>query len=1158
MSAVNWAFIKTGPTFEGMVTALLFFEDPKAKLFGRPGKDGGQDAISGDGRTVLQAKYHEAPTIAKMIADTKAELGKISNYRKPGHSRYTQWRDVTEWRLVTNHRLNPTEAKEWEDAVLEPFAREGLSASYWSATELEALLLQHSEIARTYFENENRVLLSPREFLATASERSTIPFYSDDTTLQGRDDFRQNIDELMRDNHRYLIVTGHGGVGKSRLLAELGADIAGEGQWRVYWCNHYSMGKTTRWIDSILPEHDTLLLLDEPSDSSILEVLHEQFTSLGGRLSRWKAVIASRYPGDPALKPILTPSVRRHCREAALTALKTEAARTMCRELIERSQLNSAPDHWKNNTIEVLPKLCSNYPIWIAMAVELLERGEDLDSLVTANGVAARYAELALSEDAGATNPQLLAVARAISMFAPVNCDETAPLSGALEFIGSEDIPEPSSVVALLVSRGLVKMHGYGQSSASIKPDVIRDYLLREWLTIESPIAGKGREFSHAGKKLAKKITDSILGHRVGTLELSVVTAMVRVEEILRSGGLDLRLTDCVLTALQALASSPTPMTISLCASILKELARIRPLDSVRVAARFREASLQAGVNPVAVCGFAEPLSVAAHRAATETEQKAVLAELFELAALDASIEEGLGIARNHYRNPQQVLTEALAGNPYMQRNYLVVASEFALSRFSEFKVGRMATDRVGVYSGILRMLVSVERRQMWTFSHSIHIVTGYAYPGTLDWNIHERLLSLMKHTLESEEPTLSIRIKLWELIGHSHHQIRFHRGESTEEQRSQLHDREVADLAWALQVLKQGNRSHLELRAASGLWSWHVKYEQDSTLKSHADALSRIAHEHPLIEEFEELHSDFNWENRTERGKQIAEAIANSRDTNAVQRFLDRAEQYFEGPPPSHILGPVSHALGTSASQQSSIQDFVRSALRGASTSWRTGFAVHIAQIWVLTERRRATANDVSRLAWELIDLAESDDTWCMILCNVYAIPTRLEDSRLFSDAEIGRLRAHFARFNSANQLVLFSKLVSWGWERDWDGLRSILENCLTGVPLLERGMVFAAILESISLSSAWWKEASLHADVTGWLLDQYSMIPRLSAVGNLVEYEMGRLLAGCGKRPITWLATTIANRFELAPGEGRSGSDEKSSLICVREWMSLLGMFR
>src|SRR5690606_7599748 len=113
----NWGQIRSGATFESLATTLVFFEDSGAALFGRRGKDGGQDARSSDGIRVFQAKHHQDGSASKAIADAKKEAAKIAKYRAPGHSREPQWRGVTHWRLVTNAAFNPTDRQTWDNEV---------------------------------------------------------------------------------------------------------------------------------------------------------------------------------------------------------------------------------------------------------------------------------------------------------------------------------------------------------------------------------------------------------------------------------------------------------------------------------------------------------------------------------------------------------------------------------------------------------------------------------------------------------------------------------------------------------------------------------------------------------------------------------------------------------------------------------------------------------------------------------------------------------------------------------------------------------------------------------------------------------------------------------------------------------------------------------
>lgn len=147
----NWGLIANGATFENLATTLVFFEDSKAGLFGRRGNDGGQDARSGDGTRVFQAKHHESNSTALAIADAKKEAANIEKHRDPNDPRYVQWQGVTHWRLVTNVPFNPTDDQRWKSEVVPLFAAIKLTADYWERANLDALLDKHPEVSRAFF-----------------------------------------------------------------------------------------------------------------------------------------------------------------------------------------------------------------------------------------------------------------------------------------------------------------------------------------------------------------------------------------------------------------------------------------------------------------------------------------------------------------------------------------------------------------------------------------------------------------------------------------------------------------------------------------------------------------------------------------------------------------------------------------------------------------------------------------------------------------------------------------------------------------------------------------------------------------------------------------------------------------------------------------------
>jgi len=131
MSSLNWAMVSDGGIFESLMHAILFAEDAGTLLFGRPGKDAGQDARSSDGNVVYQAKYRKGLTMDGTIVLAKEELSNIKKYSDSKHSNYKHWKDAQRWVLVANFSINPNDHLKWTKLVLPEFQKNGIIAEYW-------------------------------------------------------------------------------------------------------------------------------------------------------------------------------------------------------------------------------------------------------------------------------------------------------------------------------------------------------------------------------------------------------------------------------------------------------------------------------------------------------------------------------------------------------------------------------------------------------------------------------------------------------------------------------------------------------------------------------------------------------------------------------------------------------------------------------------------------------------------------------------------------------------------------------------------------------------------------------------------------------------------------------------------------------------------
>ena len=205
MSEINWGMINSGGAFESLMHALVFAEEPNSILFGRPGKDSGQDARSLDGTHIYQAKYYSGLKMDKAVELALAELKKIKLYKTPGHANYKHWQFANRWTLVANITINPNDLRKWDD-VVQAFQNEGFrDVDYWGLETLEQKLIQHPEIRDVFFEGTNRTLVGLRESYEwlglTSPGKSFI-----DVDYVGHGDLFAKVQEFSASNKRLLTI----------------------------------------------------------------------------------------------------------------------------------------------------------------------------------------------------------------------------------------------------------------------------------------------------------------------------------------------------------------------------------------------------------------------------------------------------------------------------------------------------------------------------------------------------------------------------------------------------------------------------------------------------------------------------------------------------------------------------------------------------------------------------------------------------------------------------------------------------------------------------------------------------------------------------------------------------------------------------------------
>lgn len=522
-SSVNWGLIRSGATFQSLANTLLFFEDPHARLFGRPGKDGAQDARSGDDKDVYQAKFHQNATASQAIADAKAELETIKEYRTPGHAHEPLWRGVEKWVLVTNAAFNPNDEKRWRDEVVPAFAAEGLDATeIWRRERLDVLLQQHPEVRAAYFEGENRVFLS----LPEAHEKLLIQevhVNALDVTFLGREVELQAIDDFLGSERQVLLAHGPGGIGKSRYLFETGSRAAANG-WYVLWGNVEAMAVSSQWFRALIAEQPTLVLVDEPTSPGMIRVLLEQLSS--GRAQQWKAVIATRTPKDPVLEVLRSPRLQPLLApEVELAPLPERDAESFALSLLHVGTLRDEPADALERAAKELGRAFDRYPVWIALAVRLLEDKGNLESMPDTAGELSRlYLDevIRFHDETLAPKAGLVNLIHWVGLYGTVSVEDRELITFLVYITGMERKSQVVRCLESLVARRFLVARGVRRRLHEIKPDVIRDHVVREWLTVSLGNADSRKASSEAGEVV------ELIIHGVNEKPIPLVEQVVR------------------------------------------------------------------------------------------------------------------------------------------------------------------------------------------------------------------------------------------------------------------------------------------------------------------------------------------------------------------------------------------------------------------------------------------------------------------------------------------------------------------------------------------------------------------------------------------------------------------------------------------------------
>ncbi len=1146
MSGPKWALITDGATFEALAQTLIRFEDPKASLFGRRGADGGQDALSGDETLVYQAKHHVDGSSAKAIADALDEASTIETYRQEGHPRSKQWRGVTRWRLVCNAEFNPRDRQRWLDEVEPAFARQGLTADLWQRADLDALLAKHPEVYRSFFEQEARAFLT----LPEVRERfEDAPFLSRDalTPFVGREQETSEIDAFLASSELFLVVHGSGGIGKSRFLLEVGERLVEVGEWQVLWANVATLSAGTSWFDGVVPERPTVLFVDEPDSEQILRLLSEQLGGRVGRASKWKVVVAVRSPKDPVLHFLSGPKMTARVRWLPLKELSKDAARKMCRDLLAAGPLASQVASWREHAIEMLADRFARQPIWLTLAVHLLETYGDINRIPeTASALAELYLNEVIEQPRGDEPDTIRNCLRWVALIGTVNRESDAIIQLLADQSGVKDPTSMRGLLARLVDRRALAQRGANGRLVELKPDVLRDHILTAWLAVPVGYGASPFVASPDVALLLQPIMTTIEKGSLRDVGRAILSSIARTELLFRRSGQPVALLEPFFTEMRSALPRLTASARIALTELLPDIARFRVSEVVELTKNLRASPIAPEAIKIlygrreltqddVLLSLAWPVYHAAMGAETFEQRVAVLTSLYDLAIAEAEAIPRLPRRElpNDGRRAGTLVGQTIAGGPYFWSSFDDATSQLGIAKLEILRSQGPSAAEIQALKALMIPLLAVERHEDWVEGDQFifrKYVIGEGHPA---WTTREGLIAKLKELLLDDAVSLASHVVLWELFVEAHRLANFVALHGPSEFAKNMRARFLADLQWTRDLLTRRGLRFEEMRAARDVWDWHARFDTDGELRAAAQELETLYTQNELAAEFEPLLEFDSVEVYERNAMTAAQRIAITGDAG-IRAFVERGALFVADDRRFFSLLGVANQLGSLAKNNTGIRTFVNETLAKPEERHLLDFALSIASRWFFDTRKESGGPKAFELLQALLALCGDEPTQIQLLSELYGLSLPRYTSEELVDEERAFMRRQGEMFSRHGREPAFVALVSPSFTHDRSAYKTLVEQTLNRLaePVLSNAV--AALIQGVFWAVYKRDKIDIPEAFPEWLLDQVIRVADMDGLGSMNEHRLDEVLTVVGRAPLRWLPKALKARAALEASQG------------------------
>ena len=896
MSEINWGFIKNGHNFEALVTTLIRHKDPKVRIYERLGPDAGIDAKSGDSQTAYQAKYTKQDNFSQPLGTAKKEIDKIKKYKNPDHKNYKYWKHVKNWVFFTNASCNPSDEEKWKKQVEKPLKDICISACLKHKADIEQYLREYPDVKNEFFGGQNRVLLSLSEAMDTFKDNRILAIGLRISFKERKDELNNFMKFIKESNTQKVInIHGPGGVGKTRFVMEATLKANHDEEYDIFWANTATMEKSDNWFQAITTGRKSVLVIDEPTERKMMEILLEQVRSL--RLSKWKYVVIARTVKEPVLKALDYRISNSITTPIEIKPLNKEERKQMFLSFLESSAIkNCFNDKDRREELSrYISKASDGLPVWIAVAAYLLEADDDIMDLSSQDrfGLAEKYIEEFLSLILRDVRSNiLLRYLKSIAILQPVNIEDDPEMYEHFKTLLGNDIKksELEKVFKHLQKKNFASKRG---RLLEIKPDIIRDYIVfnyigdnvsesKEWLEklfqLKNPEKIKSALVPLAKVAFYKRYKKEDQNNNFFDEVWNMFVTESREGDVEKQYG---------ILELASAVSFANPI------KFLEVVKAIR--DNKKEKKFFENTNMYLSHNHLIV-KLPEAVYDAGKYVLNNEEAQQIFKELLELFRMENSITDpkihflrederkSLGCIKNLMKTNDQELR-------YKYKNIILKWVKKELSSINQITY----KCTLKLVKSITEDFFKIQREEIEVDGLKFRINFSVTHPESEDQKYINQIMTVIWDQLNKSNTDPKKRVLLWQLISFYQNQICHAEKISSKKDQKKYKSFWEKETKGIFQTLKKYISRHKldnsEIKSLKSIWDWHLEYDKRPDIKTLVRECEKLTLKKSITYQYiKPLYEDPNY--YPER-KLIEKYVNENSSSDKLEMFIDNCFRY-------------------------------------------------------------------------------------------------------------------------------------------------------------------------------------------------------------------------------------------------------------------------